>query len=219
CYYMKDRLGETFAGTISSVTSFGIFVALDDVYVEGLVHISDLGQDYFKYDKDRHQIVGERTRKRYQLADRVNVKVVRVDIETSKIDFTLAGERLKTVKETEALDAPPWQPSASPAQPRVAPILQRGAKPASSKSADTEIPKVAPSAPKPVAVPVAKTAAAAPDAVPSPSGKVIMTVSSANPPTTPLAGLPPKSKSSSATGNPGALLGKKMNKKPSGKQS
>lgn len=219
CYYMKDRLGETFAGTISSVTSFGIFVALDDVYVEGLVHISDLGQDYFKYDKDRHQIVGERTRKRYQLADRVNVKVVRVDIETSKIDFTLAGERLKTVKETEALDAPPWQPSASPAQPRVAPILQRGAKPASSKSADTEIPKVAPSAPKPVAVPVAKTAAAAPDAVPGPSGKVIMTVSSANPPTTPLAGLPPKLKSSSATGNPGALLGKKMNKKPSGKQS
>lgn len=165
CYYMKDRLGETFAGTISSVTSFGIFVALDDVYVEGLVHISDLGQDYFKYDKDRHQIVGERTRKKFQLADRVTIKVVRVDIETSKIDFTLSNEPARRAKEEAALAAPPWSPGQSTVSPKIPPILK--AQPAS------------PFVPTPTVEPKSKTKAA----------KVVMTVSSANPPTTPLAGL------------------------------
>ncbi len=172
CFYMKDRIGETFAGTISSVTSFGIFVALDDVYVEGLVHISELGQDYFKYDGDRHQIVGERTRKKFQLADRVNVKVVRVDIETSKIDFMLAGESSKRVvsnKETKALAAPPWSPNAPPRQPKVSPLLQAGAK-QTAKS-----PGVV------VAPPVVEKSAAK-------TQKIVMTVSSANPPTTPMAG-------------------------------
>ena len=92
CYYMQDRIGEEFAGSVSAVTSFGIFVALDDVFVEGLVHISDLGSDYFHYDDARHQLVGERTGKRFRLADRVRVQLVRVDMESSKIDFRLAGE-------------------------------------------------------------------------------------------------------------------------------
>ena len=90
CYYMKDRVGETFTGSISGVTSFGAFVALDGVYVEGLVHVSDLGNDYFHFDPARHQLLGERTRKRYRLGDRLRVKVVRVDLDTSRIDFTLA---------------------------------------------------------------------------------------------------------------------------------
>jgi ribonuclease R len=169
CYYMKDRLGETFAGTISSVTSFGIFVALDDVYVEGLVHISDLGQDYFKYDKDRHQIVGERTRKKYQLADRVNIKVVRVDIETSKIDFTLAAERIRSRAEIAAMEAPEYKPGASPASPKVAPVLQAGR---ANLNAPISSPPPAPKSPSTGS-----------------SKKIVMTVSSANPPTTPLAGL------------------------------
>jgi ribonuclease R len=92
CYYMKERIGEEFAGSVSAVTSFGIFVALDDVFVEGLVHISDLGSDYFHYDDAKHQLVGERSGKRYRLADRVRVQLVRVDMESSKIDFRLAGE-------------------------------------------------------------------------------------------------------------------------------
>ena len=180
CYYMKDRIGETFAGTISSVTSFGIFVALDEVYVEGLVHISELGTDYFKFDAERHQIVGERTRRKFQLADRVNIKVVRVDIETSKIDFMLAGEatvqsrsdkRAVDSKEAAALAAPPWQPNAPPKQPKIATILQTG-----KKSPTAVVLQAAP-----------KKEAALP--APTKTVKVVMTVSSANPPTTPMLGL------------------------------
>jgi ribonuclease R len=90
CYYMRDRVGEEFEGSVSAVTGFGIFVALDDVYVEGLVHISELGQDYFQFDAAKHQLIGDRTRKRFRLADRVKVKIVRVDLETSRIDFVPA---------------------------------------------------------------------------------------------------------------------------------
>ena len=92
CYYMRDRVGEEFEGSVSAVTSFGIFVALDEFYVEGLVHISELGQDYFHFDATRHQLIGDRTRKQYRLADRVKVRIVRADLETSRIDFVLAGE-------------------------------------------------------------------------------------------------------------------------------
>ena len=93
CYYMRDRVGEEFEGSVSAVTSFGIFVALDDVYVEGLVHISELGQDYFHFDGTKHQLLGDRTRKRFRLADRVRVQIVRVDLETSRIDFVLASRK------------------------------------------------------------------------------------------------------------------------------
>jgi ribonuclease R len=89
CYYMRDRVGDVFDGTVSSAVAFGIFVALDGVYVEGLVHVSDLGSDYFHFDAAKHHLIGERTAKRYRLGDRVRVRVVRVDIETTKIDFVL----------------------------------------------------------------------------------------------------------------------------------
>jgi ribonuclease R len=89
CYYMRDRVGDNFNGSISAVVAFGIFVALDDVYVEGLVHVSELGTDYFHFDAAKHQLVGERSAQRFRLGDRVRVRVVRVDIESSKIDFVL----------------------------------------------------------------------------------------------------------------------------------
>jgi ribonuclease R len=89
CYYMQDKIGEVFEGTVAGVTSFGVFVALDGVYVEGLVHVTELGNDYFNYDKARHEMVGERTGARFRLGDRLTVKVARVDLETSKIDFSL----------------------------------------------------------------------------------------------------------------------------------
>ena len=75
---------------ISSVTGFGLFVALDNVYVEGLVHISELPSDYFHFDAAKHMLLGERSGKQYRLGDRLRVKLVRVDLETSKIDFVLA---------------------------------------------------------------------------------------------------------------------------------
>ena len=93
CYYMQDRIGEFFTGTVSGVTNFGVFVALDEVYVEGLVHISELGADYFHFDHAKHQLLGERTGKRFRLGDRLGVKLVRVDLETAKIDFVLGVPR------------------------------------------------------------------------------------------------------------------------------
>ena len=89
CYYMRDRIGESFSCTVSGVANFGVFVALDQVYVEGLVHISELGADYFHFDAAKHQLLGERTGRRFRLGDRLAVKLVRVDLETSKIDFVL----------------------------------------------------------------------------------------------------------------------------------
>lgn len=92
CFYMRDHLGSVFTGTVSSVTSFGMFVSLDDLYVEGLVHISELGKDYFHFEANRHQLLGERTGQRYRLGDRVQVRVVKVDMESTKIDFVLHEE-------------------------------------------------------------------------------------------------------------------------------
>ncbi|WP_426102033.1 ribonuclease R [Massilia sp. TSP1-1-2] len=91
CYFIKDKLGEEFTGVVSGVTTFGIFVQLDALFVEGLVHITELGTDFFQYDDARHELRGERTGKRYQLTDRVTVQVARVDLEARKIDLVLAG--------------------------------------------------------------------------------------------------------------------------------
>jgi ribonuclease R len=90
CYYMRDHVGNTFSGTITGVAPFGLFVTLDDYFVDGLVHISELGRDYFQYDAARHVLMGERTRKRYRLADRMKVKLVRVDLDSRKIDLVPA---------------------------------------------------------------------------------------------------------------------------------
>jgi ribonuclease R len=71
CYFIRDKLGEEFTGTIAGVATFGIFVQLDALYIEGLVHVTELGADYFQYDEARHELRGERTGIRYQLTDRV----------------------------------------------------------------------------------------------------------------------------------------------------
>ena len=89
CEYMMSKVGEEFSGIISAVTSFGFFVELTDIYVEGLVHISNLAQDYFHFDPTKYHLLGERTGMRYRLGDRVTVKVVRVDLDEKKIDFEL----------------------------------------------------------------------------------------------------------------------------------
>jgi ribonuclease R len=89
CYFMRDRVGEMFTGTVSSVVPFGLFVTLDEVFVDGLLHISELGRDYFHHDPARHTITGERGGQVFRLADRIRVKVARVDLETTRIDFVL----------------------------------------------------------------------------------------------------------------------------------
>ncbi len=103
CYFIRDKLGEEFTGTISGVAGFGIFVQLDALFIEGLVHVTDLGADYFQYDDARHELRGERTGIRYQLTDRVTVQVSRVDLDARKIDLRLVTEPgIKTVLKNEA---------------------------------------------------------------------------------------------------------------------
>jgi ribonuclease R len=94
CEYMMDKVGEEFSGIISAVTSFGFFVELAEIYVEGLVHISNLAQDYFHFDATSHQLKGERTGIKYRLGDSVNVRVVRVDLDEKKMDFELAEKQV-----------------------------------------------------------------------------------------------------------------------------
>ncbi len=90
CFYMQDQVGGSYAGTVTGVTPFGLFVTLDDYFVDGLVHISELGRDYFQFDAARHMLLGERSGKRHRLADRMKVRLVRVDLETRKIDLVPA---------------------------------------------------------------------------------------------------------------------------------
>ena len=92
CQYMREHLGEDFSGTVSGVTAFGVFVTLDAMYVEGLVHITELGGDYFKFDETRQELRGERTGIRYNVGARVRVQVSRVDLDGRKIDFRWVQE-------------------------------------------------------------------------------------------------------------------------------
>ena len=122
CEYMQSRLGEEFDGIISGVTTFGFFVELKDIFVEGLVHISNLDRDYFHYDPIGHRLQGERSGVVYRLGDTVRVKVARVDLDERKIDFELmsAEKKKKTAagKKTPAKAPEPETPKAAEAKPR-----------------------------------------------------------------------------------------------------
>jgi ribonuclease R len=89
CWFVKERVGEDFSGTVSGVASFGIFVTLETLYVEGLVHVSELGEEYFQFNEALHELRGERTGMRYRLTDKVQVQVSRVDLEARRIEFCL----------------------------------------------------------------------------------------------------------------------------------
>ncbi len=107
CYFMRDKVGEIYNGAISGVTSFGLFVQLDTLFVDGLVHVTELGSDYFQYDDIKNELVGERTGVRYRLLDRLTVQVARVDLSTRKIDFRLIEALPKAVKKKTSKAAPP----------------------------------------------------------------------------------------------------------------
>ncbi|NOX43098.1 MAG: ribonuclease R [Gammaproteobacteria bacterium] len=96
CEYMQDKIDEEFDGIITGVTNFGVFVELAEVYVEGLVHVTGLGEDYFHFDHANHRLYGERTRQIYRLADKLRVKVARVDLDERKIDFELVTSSKKS---------------------------------------------------------------------------------------------------------------------------
>ena len=95
---MMDKVGKEFAGVISGAMSFGVFVELSDIYVEGLVHISTLPDDYYQFDPIRHVLIGERTGRRFGLGDPIKVIVARVDLDKRQIDFQLAEVGMDTKK-------------------------------------------------------------------------------------------------------------------------
>jgi ribonuclease R len=92
CKYMREHLGEEFGGVVTAATSFGLFVTLDAMYVEGLIHITELGGEYFRFDEARQELRGERTGIRYAIGTRVRVQVSRVDLDGRRIDFRLVRE-------------------------------------------------------------------------------------------------------------------------------
>jgi ribonuclease R len=181
CYFMQDKLGEEFTGTITGVTTFGVFVQLDTLFVEGLVHVTELGTDYFQYDDARHELRGERTGKRYQLTDRLTVQVARVDLETRKIDLRLVTDAELAGEEAPAKQAGGKRKGEKKSMVKPGPATEQrheiktsggkgggrsgGAKPAAkaqAKAAPKEAPKAA--APKRSKKPAAAPAAAAPRA-------------------------------------------------------
>jgi ribonuclease R len=115
CEYMMDKIGEDFPGIISAVTGFGFFVELQNIYVEGLVHIASLHGDFFVFDSGKHQLYGERSNVRYRLGDAVTIKVVRVNLDDKKIDFELVQTGKKTGKSAKTT-----KPSAKPGKAKSA---------------------------------------------------------------------------------------------------
>jgi ribonuclease R len=92
CKFMREHLGEEYGGVVTAVTGFGLFVTLDNLYVEGLVHITELGGDFFRLDEVRQELRGERTGIRFAIGTRVRIQVSRVDLDGRKIDFRLVTE-------------------------------------------------------------------------------------------------------------------------------
>lgn len=87
CEFLSHRLGEEYEAVVSAATNFGLFVEIDPLYVEGLVHITELGEDYFHYDNARHCLKGERTGKVYRLGDRLKVQIAQVNLDERKVDL------------------------------------------------------------------------------------------------------------------------------------
>ena len=89
CEYLSDHVGDEFDGVVSAVTSFGLFVELKDLYIEGLVHVTALPGDYYNFDAPKQRLIGERSGRSFQLGGHVRVQVARVDLDDKKIDLEL----------------------------------------------------------------------------------------------------------------------------------
>ena len=105
--FMADKLGDVFAGYVTGVQAFGLFVELDEVYVQGLVHVSSMTDDYYLFNEKAHELKGENTRKTYRLGDKVEVQVVRVDLERRQIDFALVDVLERAARPGAAPKRPP----------------------------------------------------------------------------------------------------------------
>lgn len=133
CEYLRDQVGSVYEGIVSSVTGFGLFVELKDLYVEGLVHITALPHDYYRFEPAQHRLVGERTRKVFGLGDELTVRVVRVDLDNRKVDFEMESVKGKAAK-TAGASAKPGKKGESGARKSES----AGAKPMKSNSSKTK---------------------------------------------------------------------------------
>ena len=115
CEFMQDHIGDEFEGVISSVTGFGLFVRLDDLFIDGLVHVSTLDNDYYQYDAAGQRLIGENSGMIYRLGDRVRVRVEAANLDQRQVDFSLvssertprrAGKTAKTKAKIAALSTP-----------------------------------------------------------------------------------------------------------------
>jgi ribonuclease R len=105
--YMSDKIGEQYSGVVTGVTNFGLFVLLDELQIDGLVHVTNLKRDYYHHDSSTQSLVGERTGTRYRLGDPIDIVVSRVDMDTRKIDFQLANEKEEADRKSAKIKSGP----------------------------------------------------------------------------------------------------------------
>lgn len=165
CEYLRDHVGSVFEGVVSGVTGFGLFVELLELYVDGLVHISSLPHDYYRFEPAQHRLVGERTRKVYGLGDQLTVRVMRVDLDNRKIDFELESvtvtRRGKTAAApTKSVTAKPKSKAKAVAKAPTKKAVSKAA-PRATKAKEPKAPKE-PKEPKALKEPKAKAASASP---------------------------------------------------------
>ena len=142
---MYEHLGEEYSGVVTAATSFGLFVTLDAMYVEGLVHITELGGEYFRFDEVRQELRGERTGIRYAIGTRVDIQVSRVDLDGRKIDFRLVQGSLMPMGKSH-LDKLPTPARSGRGKPAKAPPAAKASR---SKSAGAATKKAAAKAKSP----------------------------------------------------------------------
>ncbi len=163
CEYLLDRVGEEFDGVITAVTSFGLFVELKDIYIEGLVHVTMLKRDYYQFDAAGQRLVGERTRETYRLSDSVRVRVVRVDLDDRKIDLEMLAV-LNTVRSPRprivATSSSDIAPAKSAKAKKLAPSKAAKAPKAAQKSVSKPATSKKPAPQKPVTTKPATTRSA-----------------------------------------------------------
>ncbi len=136
CEYLQERVGEEFEGVVSGVTGFGLFIELKDLYVEGLIHITSLPQDYYQFAAAHHRLTGERTGQSFHLGDELRVRVVRVSLDERKIDFELVQKksRRRTRRPAKAATPAPVK-TESQRQPRKRAVNEAQSTPAAPATA------------------------------------------------------------------------------------
>jgi ribonuclease R len=132
CHYMKDHVGEEFDGVVTTVTNFGLFITLTDLYIDGLVHISNVGDDFFVYDEQQQQLIGKDRGTVFGLGDSVKVKVASVNMDLLQIDFELKSKlqssKMNQTKKDHSNRSQSNQSATNKDQPKKSPAKKSGSR-------------------------------------------------------------------------------------------